>query len=240
MIYKTRGIILRRKNFGEADRLLTIFTSDRGKIRVLAKGTRKTLSKLAGNLELFCLTKLNIAEGRNLDIVTGAVIDKCFLGIRDNLENSNTVHYLAETVDQMTDENEKHPEIFNLLDQALEHINTYPEPLLLSYFELHLLREVGFEPELYECLDCKEKLKPENNIFNFEKGGLVCSSCAQTINDKISADAIKIIRLLANHEINIIKKIKADKKVINEVKKVLANYIRHIHQKDFKSRRFIK
>ena len=67
--YKTRGIIIKRSNYSEADRILTIYTEKLGKIRVNAKGIRKIKSKLAGSLEPFCLTDFVIAEGRNLDIV---------------------------------------------------------------------------------------------------------------------------------------------------------------------------
>lgn len=240
MIYKTRGIIIRRQNFGEADRLITVFTQDRGKVRVIAKGARKPLSKLAGHLELFCLTKLNLAEGHSLDVVTGAVIEKCFLGIRQKLPAAHTAYYLAETVDQLTVENEKHEEIFELLDEAFEHINVLSAPLLLSYFELNLAKITGFRPELYTCLVCKQKIVPDGNYFDFAKGGLVCGHCNGRIGQAISNEAIKILRLLLDHSINIITKIKTENKIVKEVKSLTADYLVFIHQKEFKSRRFVK
>src|SRR3990167_2736637 len=94
--YKTRGIIIKRSNFSEADRLVTIFSKDRGKIRAIAKGVRRPLSKLGGHIELFCLTNFVIAEGRNLDIISGAEIEKCFFDIRSGLDKTSTAFYLGE------------------------------------------------------------------------------------------------------------------------------------------------
>ncbi|MFA6492884.1 MAG: DNA repair protein RecO, partial [Patescibacteria group bacterium] len=96
MNYKTRGIILKRTNLNEADRILTIFTENNGRIKAVAKGIRKTLSKLAGHLELFCLTDFVIAEGRNLDTITAAETQKCFINLRGDLESTNVAYYLAE------------------------------------------------------------------------------------------------------------------------------------------------
>ena len=94
MTYKSRGIVLRRTNLGEADRILTILTEKFGLIRVVAKGVRKTLSHLAGHLEPFCVAEFLIAEGRNLDIITGAEIQKCHLNLRSQLETTQTAYYL--------------------------------------------------------------------------------------------------------------------------------------------------
>jgi len=121
--FKTKGIILKRTNLGEADRILTIYTKDFGKIKVVGKGVRKIKSKLAGNLELFCLDDLMIAEGKSLDIICGAVTEKCFFNLRNDLKATHTAYYLADVIDKLSDENEPHQEVYNLLDNLLEEIN---------------------------------------------------------------------------------------------------------------------
>lgn len=239
MNYKTKGIVLKRINLGEADRLLTIFTLKNGKIKAIAKGVRKTLSKLAGHLESFCLVNLQIAEGRNLDIVTDAETLKCFINLRSNLEATNTAYYIAEIIEKMTAENQAHPDIFHLLDEVLEHLDNGQSKLLLSYFEMNFLGCTGFKPELHHCLACHEKIISKENYFSFSEGGLVCAKCHQG-DIKISDEAIKVLRLFLAHQITVIQKIKTNKNLTREIAEVTSGYIANIAPKQFKSKRFLK
>ena len=237
MIYQTRGIILRRINLGETDRIITVLTEDFGKIKVLAKGVRKTLSKMAGHLEPFCLTKLQIVEGKNLDIFTGAQVEKSFLDMRIDLAKTNACFYMAEIIDKMIEEGDKHVEIFDLLNSTLEHVNILSGPLLVSYFEINFLAETGFRPELYSCIKCQNKIKQEKNNFDFAGGGLTCQTCS--VGSEISEPAIKLIRLCLKHSFSEIKKIKLTPELISEVGQITGIYIKHIHQNDFKSQKYL-
>ncbi len=237
--YKARGIILKRTHFGEADRLLTIFTYEKGKIKAIAKGARKQNSRLGGHLELFCLTSLVIAEGRNLDIITEAEIIKPFLQIRNNLGHTNLSYYLAEVVDLLTVENEKHLEIFELLLKTLTRLDHGgSKQLCLPYFEINFLKTIGYEPELKKCLKCLNLVEPRGNSFDFEEGGLVCRQCGGYA-DKISAESIKVLRLFLKEEISIIDRIKVSSKQEKDIVEIVKNYIRHIRQEEFKSRKFV-
>ncbi|MEI6040335.1 MAG: DNA repair protein RecO [Candidatus Berkelbacteria bacterium] len=237
MIYKTKGIILKRTNLGEADRIVTIFTQKFGKIKVVAKGVRKTLSKMAGHLEPFCLTNFQIVEGRNLDTITGATVEKCFFGLRSDLEKTNACFYMAEIVDKMVEESVVHEEIFELLDLTFSHADELISPLLISYFEINFLAEMGFKPELYECVSCQTKIESGENNFDFNHGGLVCGSCGtgRSISDK----AIKMIRLFLDHDFSKIKKIQVTPDLISEIQIVTSYYLKNIHQKDMKSEKYL-
>ncbi len=238
--FKVRGIILKRSNFGEADRILTIFTDKLGKIRALGKGIRKQNSRLGGSLEPFCLGNLVIAEGRNLDIITEAEILECFFELRNNLKSTNLSYYLAEVVDKLTAEHEKHLEVYELLLEVLNNINRVDEKILLSYFELNFLAAVGYYPELDKCLTCSEKILPKDNYFDFNEGGLVCGACHERSGQSISQTSIKLLRLFLNNDLRVIRRIKLKKKEIEEISSVTENYLKHIHQFDFNSRRFLR
>ncbi len=136
--YKTEGIIIKRVNFGEADRILTIFTKHYGKIKAIAKGVRRTTSRKGGNLELFNQVALLLSEGRNLDIITEAEVINSFEKIRDNLEIVAQAFQIAETADQLTAEREVNPRVFALLVEALSGKKSLRE------FEIELLAELGF------------------------------------------------------------------------------------------------
>ena len=236
--YKTRGIIIRRSNFGEADRLLTIFTERFGKVKAIAKGARKQQSKLAGNLEPFCLTSFVFAEGRNLDIVTEAEIINCFFKIRNNLKSVNSSFYIGEVIDKLTEERQSHPEVFELLTQVLEKINTLPDDLVLPYFEINFLSAVGYQPELYKCINCSKKIEPGGNTFDPDAGGIICKNCA-AYGIKLSDEAVKVMRLFLQDDIKVIEKLKLSKKSVGEIINLLDNYIKHNYQQEFKSRRFV-
>lgn len=238
MQYKCRGIILKRTNLGEADRIVTIFTDKYGKIKVIAKGVRKTLSRMAGHLEPFCLSQLELAEGRNLDIITGAQVKKCFLPLRSDLEKTNAAFYFMEIIDKMTEERVSQPQIYHLLDQTLDHINDIIEPLIKPYFEINFLSEMGLQPELYHCLSCSEKLTISDNGFDFDHGGIICNKCGKGV--KISDQAIKVLRLFLKHNFKQIKNIKIDKELIKEICHISSHYLKHFYQKEFKSERYLK
>ena len=238
--YKTIGIIIKRSNYGEADRILTIFTEKLGKIRASAKGIRKIKSKLAGSLELFCLTDFVIAEGRNLDIVTGAEIRKCFFDLRNDLTKTQKAFYLGELTEKLTEENDPHDEIFFLLDTVLENINAEQSDILISFFEFNLLTELGYHPELSECIGCRSAItESDNTYFNYEHGGLICESC-QKGESPISNSAIKLLRLFLKHQISQVKKVTIDPKVLREVENHTRKYLNQISDKEFRSQRFLK
>jgi len=142
--YKTEGIILKRRNFGEADKILTIFTKHYGKIKVIAKGIRKITSKKAGTLELFNHCKLILAKGRDLDIVTEAQVINNFSSWRRNLNKVGFAWYFCELVDKLTAEGQLNKDIFELLKNYLENINQKDTPQLIRSFEEHLLNKLGF------------------------------------------------------------------------------------------------
>ncbi len=237
MQYKTHGIIIKRKNFGEADRLLTIYTQKRGKVKAIAKGVRRIKSKLAGHLELFYLTDFVIAEGKNIDIITGAVNIRNFCHLRDNLTCSNQAYYIAEIIDKLVHEHEKNINIFCLLSDSMLKINENNK-VLLSYFTIQILKLLGHLPELNLCTHCHEKLLCENkNYFSNRFGGVICNKCYKydQFSKQISTNQIKVLRLLINNKIQIIHKIKYDKKLMS----LVLQFLEYVTEMEIKSKKFL-
>ncbi|MGB9706629.1 MAG: DNA repair protein RecO [Microgenomates group bacterium] len=142
--YKTEGIILKRKNFGEADKILTIYSKHYGKIRAIAKGVRKLKSRKAGSLELFNHCRLVLAKGRNLDIISEVEVINTFRWWRENLTKVGVAWYFCELVDKLTPDEQANKAVFELLKSFLEKIDTDSLPNLVRSFEEHLLDELGF------------------------------------------------------------------------------------------------
>lgn len=155
--YKTEGVILKRFNYGEADRILTIYTKYRGKIRAIAKGVRKITSRKGGNVELFNHCVLFLAEGRNLDIVTEAQVVGSFSRLSDDLEKTAAGFYLVELIDQLTPDGQVNRQVFNLLVGALNEllITDCPSPAATRSFEVELLKLLGFWSETLDRRNIK-------------------------------------------------------------------------------------
>ena len=145
--YTTEGIILKRINFGEADKILTLFSKHFGKIHLLAKGIRKTKSRKGGNLELFNWVRIFAAKGRNLDLVTEVEVIKSFQNWRKDLNRVALAYHFVELVDRLTAEEAKNREVFQLLVDSLEKLGADIDlEDLRDEFERKLLEELGFWP----------------------------------------------------------------------------------------------
>ena len=156
--YKTEGVILKRLNYGEADRILTSYTKYRGKIRAIAKGVRKITSRKGGNVELFNHCVLFLAEGRNLDIVTEAQVVNSFSRLSDDLEKTAAGFYLVELIDQLTPDGQVNRQVFDLLVGVLGELkNRRAEELgaVTRDFEIELLKLLGFWSDAVDIKNVK-------------------------------------------------------------------------------------
>jgi DNA repair protein RecO (recombination protein O) len=145
--YSSEGIILSRKNFGEADRLLTIFTKYHGKTRLVAKGIRRTSSRKRGSLELFAYVKFFAANGRNMDVLTEVEEKNNFSHWRTDLTLVAVAYHLAEVVERLTAEREEHKKVFELLLDAYENLEKLDYWAIYPYvqsFKVRILEELGF------------------------------------------------------------------------------------------------
>lgn len=150
--YKTEGIIIKRRNIGEADRILTIFTKHYGKIKAVAKGVRKIKSRRAPHLELFNHVSLLLFRGKDLDIITEAQVINSFSNLRKDLEKVGLTFKVCELVDQLTREGVSQKEVFSLLSSCLVRID-HPKEMAIGLgrvirdFEIQLLQLLGFLPK---------------------------------------------------------------------------------------------
>ncbi|MDP2632445.1 MAG: DNA repair protein RecO, partial [Candidatus Curtissbacteria bacterium] len=145
MYLRTEGVILKRRNFGEADRILTIYTKDSGKITALAKGVRRPRSKKAGHLEIGNWCKIFIVRGKSIDLLTEVEAKQSF-GINDFSEKrANKIYHLLELVESLTAEHQRNPKVFILLVHFLNKVTTEDDfDLVSSVFKIKLLSTLGF------------------------------------------------------------------------------------------------
>lgn len=147
--YRIEGIVIRRKNFGEADRILTLFTKNQGKIKILAKGVRRITSRRGPNIELFNQVHLSVHKGRTFDILTEAAVLNTYSQIKKNLDLVGLAFHVCEVVDGLCPEHQSHPKVYDLMLLVFNELNTG----LVHSFERNLLTELGYLPKEHKELD---------------------------------------------------------------------------------------
>jgi DNA repair protein RecO (recombination protein O) len=171
-LYRDEAIVVRTYKLGEADRIVVLFTRDRGKVRAVAKGVRKTSSRFGARLEPMSHVALQLYEGRELDTITQAESLENFRGLRDVLERITRSASILEAVDHITEEREPNAKLYTMLVGALRTLATQDHPLVVPAFFWKLLALEGFRPVVDACVVCNRD--DQLCAFDLEEGGVLC------------------------------------------------------------------
>ena len=235
--YTTEALVLRHMDYGEADRILTLYTLAQGKVHAIAKGIRRSRSRSSGHLDLFTRSTVLIARGRNLDIVSQAQSLEHFSGLRTDLVASGYAHYAAELLDSFAPDHLPNRELYALQLSTLRMLDSGASPIQVRAFELVLLDISGYRPQLHACLSCGKPVVPEANQFSVAMGGILCADCrGQDPQAKdISVAALKLLRNLQTHPDKVIRLQSMERNVGREIERRLHEYIAYRLEKRLKS-----
>ncbi len=231
--YTTKAIILNRQPFREADSKITVYSLDKGKLELVARGTKKIKSKLAGHLEPFCLSDLMIVRGKQFDYIGGAVSEDCYSNIKSDLEKLVFTGKAISVFNRLVKLGEKDETVFKLLQEAMDMLNSRQKinigyELLFNFFVLRLMAQLGHKPELYNCVICRKKIVPNSNYFDLSRGGLICLECQKNNKNKqampTSTDCIKILRLAVKSDFNRLTKLKINDILVKEIKNIICSF----------------
>jgi len=236
--YRTEALTLRRSTLGEADLLLTLYSKDRGKIRAVAKGARRSTSKLVGHLEPLTQVQLSLAQGRSLDIITQAQVLNNFTPLKEELASITKGLYVAELVDGFGSEEQSNPAIYDLALGTLDAIAGDAESEMpLRFFELRLLLASGLMPELYACVECRQPVSPGNHRFSPNVGGTLCLNCnpPEARIRPLSLRALKVLRLFHRASTSKPPSLSVSPALAQELKTLLASTISYWLEKEIRS-----
>jgi DNA repair protein RecO (recombination protein O) len=242
-LYQAEAIILRRRDLGEADRLLTIFSREHGKLRQIAKGVRRPQSRKTGHLELFTKVRLLVARGRDLDIITQAEAIESYPCVRSNLDLVGYAGYLIELLDLFTVDAEQNPKLYKLISESLDRLDQGEEPKsVIRHFELRLLDAVGFRPELFRCVSCGAEIRPEAQYFSIEKGGVLCPACGAQEHSPtpISLSALKVLRHFQRSTYPVASRAKVRSNVHVEIDQLMEGFLSSLLERRLKVPQFIR
>jgi len=242
--FRVEAVVLRHADWGEADRLLTLYTRERGKVRAIAKGARKIRSRKAGHLEPFTRVTLQLARGHDLLIVTQADTVDAYLAIHENLVKTSHAAYIAELLDRFTYEDDtENYNIFRLLTEALSRLEKESDPwLAIRYYEVRLLDLLGYRPHLFECANCGREIKAENQFFSAAQGGVLCPACGvgQPGVWSVSVEALKYLRHFQRSDYARAQRARPAPEVQSEVEALLQRYVTYLLERALNSPAFIK
>lgn len=241
--FRTDAVILRRQDFGEADRLLTLLTPAHGKFRAIAKGVRKPVARKTGHVELFALVDMLIARGRELHIVAQAETKEPFLPLRENLVSATYANHCVELLDRFTGEEDASHAEFDLLVSALGWLCTPVEPQLVArFYELRLLALAGFAPALHQCTVGQEPVEPRDQFFSPVDGGAICPDhyVAAQRGTPLSLNALKTLRYLQTRPWDAVRVLQIGRTLHAELERHMLAYITFLLERRLQSAEFLQ
>lgn len=187
--FVTDAINLKTYNLSEADKIVVMYSKDKGLIRGVAKGVKKPKSKLGARMDLLVANKLMLYKGKNLDRICQAEALNTFKNTRTNMDKIFYSMYVSEIVSNFGVEDDPcSNEVYEILYKALDKISDASDnvEILLAVikFQIKMMQISGFGIELDTCLCCGEHIKSENMYFSSHMGGIVCSDCNETLKIK--------------------------------------------------------
>lgn len=241
--YTTDAIVLSRFDLGEADRVLTLMTPDVGKIKAIAKGVRRTTSRLGGSLEPFAELRVALARGRTFDVVTQVSVTHAWLRLRDSLESAATAWYLAELADRSLEERHAAEPLYALLRRAYELLDAgMAAGRVARWYEMHLLDELGMRPEVDRCVECDRVLEAEGRFrWVPPLGGVLCERCPGPVHERtaLTLDGLKLLKAYQRLDVAALAGLRQAPLVEREVEADLREFVRQALERDARSLPFL-
>lgn len=242
-LYVTDAIVLSRFDYGEADRIMTLFTPTHGKLKAIAKGVRKPTSRLGGALEPLAELRVALARGRTFDVVTQVEVSHAWLRLRDSLESTATAWYLAELADRSIEERHETEGLYALLRRAYELLDAgMASHRVARWYEMHLADEMGVRPEVDRCVECDRMLDADEQFrWVPPLGGVLCSRCPGPPADRagMSVDAVKLLKAYQRMDVEALAGLRLPAAVEREVEAAMRDFLRVALERDARSLEFL-
>jgi DNA repair protein RecO (recombination protein O) len=241
--FKTDAIILRRSEFRESDYLVTVFTPNYGKLRAMVRGARKPTTRKTGQVELFTRAHLVLSGSGDLQNISQAETVEHFLPIQEDLSRNLLASHFVEMLDQFSYEGESNPRAFNLLLAGLGWLCEAEADLQLAarYYEFRLLRVMGYEPSLFECVVSGETLTAEDQFFSVAEGGVVLPAYTAGLDVmRLSLPVFKILRHFSRQPWEAVRGLNLSTEHAKELERLLHTYLTYLLERRLNSAQMLE
>ena len=231
---KAQAIVLRSVEFSETSLVVTLFTREFGKLGALAKGARRLKSPFESALDLLALCRIVFLHKSSdaLDLLTEAKLLRRFRPAGHDLRGLYAAYYVAELLGALTDDDDPHPELFDVADETLAALSAgEPVAKRIVRFELGALRLLGHMPSLDTCVECGAPVTPAGRVaFGQLDGGVLCPACRAGKKEvvMVNAGVLRAMAQLADPDGHAWQRLEIDGRSLGEMRGVLNRYFAHL------------
>ncbi|WP_338750175.1 DNA repair protein RecO [Bacillus sp. FJAT-52991] len=240
MLQKVEGIIIRTINYGETNKIVTVFTRENGKLAFMARGARKPNSRLSAITQPLTHGQFLVQRGSGLGTLQQGEILTSMRHVREDLMITAYAAYMVELLDKSTDDQQVNPYLYEFLKQSLYYLNEgYDAEILTNIFEMKMLQVIGLRPELSSCVQCQSY---EGRFsFSVRENGLLCHRCFDIDPHRLplSQPAIRLLRLFYYIDLERLGAINVKPETKKELRAAISLYYDEYSGLFLKSRRFI-
>lgn len=237
---KSEGIVIKTINYGETNKIITLFTKEHGKIGLMARGAKKTRSQLAAASQLFFYGQFLYQKGKGLGVLYQGESIEPFRQLKTDIEKMAYSAYIVEMVDKLTEQENRSPLLFGFLLQILTDIDQGIDPEILTIlFDVKMMSLAGIEAEFDCCVNCGNKEGPF--AFSVSGGGYLCKRCLghDPRAMQMSSSSARLLRLFKHIDLKQLGKIDLKKETVKEMKHILSVYYDQYSGLRLKSKRFL-
>lgn len=242
--YQADAIVLRRLDYGEADRIVTLLTREYGKLAAIAKGARRGKSRVSGSLDLFARSTMMLAKGRNLDVVAQVERRSDARHIAGDLQRTAYACLVTEVVDKVLEDRHPVDEIFDLVVRTLTDLNVLERSPRAdaAWFLMRMLELLGYQPQLQDCPGCGATLPEAAGWFSPLLGGVLCAGCAarDQAGSPVSVNGLKVLRLMAVGQAELYDRLRLSVELLHEIEQALEAQLEYHLDRHLKSLDFIR
>ncbi|MDY6833891.1 MAG: DNA repair protein RecO [Chloroflexota bacterium] len=243
-LYRVEAVVLKRIESRGADDIVILYTANQGKLKAVARGARRSESKLGGHVETITHGDMLLSQGHGsgFPIITQARMVDGFLPLREDLWRISSAMCAAEMVDRFAPEGESNFAMFQLLVDTLSWLCKVDDSQIpLLYFQLNLAGLLGYRPQLLNCVCCEGTLQPISIFFSSSAGGVLCPSCCnrEIGTCSLSVDALKVLRFFQNNNLPSACRLRISAELRSELQQLLQGYIRYVLEQEVRSLRWM-
>lgn len=224
--YKLEAIVIRRRNFGEKDRILTLFSKEEGKLDVISKGCRRPGARLCSFSDIGLIGTFHLHKAKFLPIVNE--VNPVYLpeGAHGEYNKTQKLEFAFKVIDKLFHESEPHQKSYKVLKRVVEDISDGNFQLLFLVFLANIIEDLGLKPELSNCIICRGEISPKEKLSFSQRGGIVHQNCLSEDCVKASSNEIKLLRLVFDAPFEKISRARITPRVFHRVYDIVKSYIK--------------